>query len=149
MVLGKGVSGKYYLDKYTFTETSALVCQDVLKYKSCVVCKIGPLRDACNTQMCALSLREIPPPSRQCLLPALCTSRPCHLLLCMLFSTKVNMRPPTCIFLCKFLCQCAETNCQLLEGDLLNKICRIVSPTFCFCSFSPLYLKDCLEQIGS
>lgn len=141
---------KYYLDERTFTGTSAFVCQSVLKYKSAVVCKIDMLMDVCNAQTCALSLWDIPLQSWQRLLTALYTSRSCRLLLCTLFQTKPNMRPPTYVF-CVTFCGGAgmDRNCQLVEGDLLNEICRVVSSTFCFCSFSPLYLKDCLEQIGS
>lgn len=105
------ITQKYSLDACSFTGTSALVCQSILKYRS-VVCKIDMLMDICNVQMCSL-----------------------------------GDTPPTYIFLHNFFG--VDRSCQLLEGDLLNKVCRIVSSTFCFCSFSPLHLKDCLEQIGS
>lgn len=54
-------------------------------------------------------------------------------------------------FFCATFCggEGSSRNHQRLEGYLLNKICTGVSSTSCFCSFSPLYLKDYLKQIGS
>lgn len=144
---------KYCLDKLTFIGTSALACQNALKYQLYIKQIFSWIFVICK---CALYCCEMPLLSRQWLLIALYTGRFCHLQFCMLFPTKASLRLPTHIniyiyFFCATFCgeEGSSRNHQRLEGYLLNKICRGVSSTFCSCSFSPLYLKDCLKQIGS
>lgn len=83
---------KYCLDKLTFIGTSALACQNALKYQLYIKQIFSWIFVICK---CALYCCEMPLLSRQWLLIALYTGRFCHLQFCMLFPTKASLRLPT------------------------------------------------------